>query len=367
MDLITDYNILLEKYDNFFTSPIDTNLDLDTIDIISKNYLQLSKLDYLTKQKKVEKFKSDYLTSNTIDNDKKISAILQWNLTSKSNTDFPIDNKILIEFINKLNTQYFNTIFELIKLDKITFNYDEIKSLPIEFFKYIGSNLLHIIETSDDFESNISMSSLEIFFVNVLMILDTSDLTNYKLVTKMLKGLGWMTHKSLNFFPSGKVKKFSGDLIQQISSYYSENLHFPLINNRINVGIVINNSTNQYYNFNEFFQFNDSIFCNEISIEFPYMSWIYPEYVEIEYKNSSSLDVKILPGFEYMLRPFRNITNNTKTVDIVSKQTSSKTVQLYQQDPYTYIQNPCIYLKLHIKDYAHISNIKVYGRAISLI
>lgn len=376
MDLIHKYNEWIEQVENFFINPPSIDLDIDTIDKIVKLYYIHSQIDYGTKRKNVNNFKLKYLDLPTLDPDQKLCSMLQWDLLSDTISSNWLDKQTLIKFINKANPKYFETVFGLIKSEKISFNLDDVKLLVKDFFSYVGSHLINRPNkrTDTDFlqRSNVKVNSLESFFVNGIMGLDPSP-DNSQIISGLIKGLGWMGGTGdLEFAPSGRVKKFSGDLIHQIYPYYSENFLTPFVSARTNVGIVTNNTSCNFYPYVEYMNYAKKISCSELSIEFPHMCWVWPEYIEIEYIGSrSNLDnnkptITARPGYDYLLESFRSITSQLKSVSEPSYNSSLK--QIYKID-FTQEEKscPCVYIRINIPNYEKILGIKVFGQALVLI
>lgn len=371
MDLIAKYNEWIEQVENLFTNPQipDTNFDIDTINQIIKLYYIHSKLDYETKRKNVNSFKLSYINQPTLDPDQKICLGFNWDLSSDSILEFCSNKQALIKFINKSNPKYFETVFGLIKSGKINFNLEDIKQLTNDFFSYVGLNLIHRTNRSggEDYleKSYVPISGLESFFVNILVGCQLDQITR----SNIIKGLGWMGGSGdLEFAPSGRVKKFSGDLIPQISQYYSENFLSPFVSTRTNLGIVINNSSWDFYPYNKYIGFAKKISCSELRIEFPHMCWVWVEYVEIEYiglKSKPKITAK--PGYDYLLKPFRPVpTVETKSNPELSNDSIIKQICKIDFTPEEK-SNPCVYIKISIPNYEHITNIKVFGQALILI
>jgi hypothetical protein len=176
----------------------------------------------------------------------------------------------------------------------------------------------------------------------------------------MLVGIGWMCGFDIEYNPSGRIQKFSGELLESIGKYYSENLISPFVFYRKNFTIGIDDNIYDMKQFikSSFFQFN-----KEFNVEFPHMCWLYIESVEIEYIinfNSQDPTIKITPLFQYLLAPTKDIKYEFNFDELGLPPTNKQTIQINS----TY---PCA--GINISSSAHISvlDIKIYGQALSLI
>jgi hypothetical protein len=374
MDLINKYNSWIQEVENYFTNPINPSDTIEGIDQVIRLYYIHSKLDYSVKRKRVDEFKIRYIGSDGLESDAKLHSMLKWELgLEKSNASFPISKSILIQFVNKLNPEYFIPVFGLIKNGTIKFNLNEIKQLSIEFFSHIGSNLIHRInKTNSDQDylekSNLEITPLESFFTNGLVSIPFDQPVR----SNMIKGIGWMCgSSSLEYAPSGRVKKFTNelDLIKQITQFYSENLTSPFVSFRTNVGIIINNSSWEFYQLDKYIGFAKKISCSEFTVEFPYMCWVWPEYIQIEYTKGlgSSTEFKpiVKPGYDYLLKPFKSVPYKENLPDDKSCSETKKVckIEFTQEEK----ASPCAYIRIHVPNYEKIVGIQVFGQALSLI
>ena len=201
------------------------------------------------------------------------------------------------------------------------------------------------------------------FFVNIIMENENIDIIN-----KSLEGLVLHTNLKLNLFPSGRVQKFNGNLLPQIINYYNLNYISPLIKYRRSLGIIFENSSFNYYDYVSYLKANNGIInADNISIEFPYLCYVYFEKLEIDfiskYYTTKEIKINTHSGYDYLLKPMRKIRKISNENTIKNEDIITHTLINSNKD------DPCVYIKISLNNILSIDiyDIRIYGEAISLI
>lgn len=373
---------LIEKYDKV-VKDINEIIMKDEIDakIFEMSIININKIiniytsvsnNRFEVQKDLNNFKLKFINNELLDDDKKINAILLW----KMNNYLPNNKEIVLKYINSSNPNYFNSLWTSIKSNNIKLNRNDIKQINNEFINYClnSTNKYNILnkknetdetnEYSDDYEEdNIKVNPIEMFFVNIIMENENIDIIN-----KSLECLVVHTNLKLNLFPSGRVQKFNGNLLPQLINYYNLNYISPLIKYRRSLGIIFENSSFHYYDYVSYLEANNGIInADNISIEFPYLCYVYFEKLEIDfipkYYTTKEIKINAHSGYDYLLKPMRKIQKISNENTIKNKDIITHTVINLNKD------DPCVYIKISLNDIVgfDIYDIRIYGEAISLI
>jgi hypothetical protein len=224
MEIIESYKKIIFDLDKIFqNTELDTDIriiesDFTFIDELVRLYSSNTTHKYDTKIKNIDTFKSNYLLSDKISDENKFLAALTW-----ANTNVTLNKNFIIEQISKSNKNY-PIVYNYISNGKINLTIGDIRKFPKEFIEFVLIQLqTHKTrkpfrqtnyENLDELE-NVHTSSLEILCVNLLMCV-SCDYDN------LLRCLVFNSNPRTMYFPSGNIKKFSGNLIPQITKYYQE-------------------------------------------------------------------------------------------------------------------------------------------------
>jgi hypothetical protein len=359
MNIINYYNELLEKTTKLITGEIDETVlsqEFEEINNIINIYKNISTEKYNDKINKINDFINKYINHNNLSFDKKLEALFIWN-QAIYNRKIHLDKSLLFKYLN--DEKYYYKLFEFIKSNIITFDKEDIKDINIEFIHYIIKNndiqeYNYIINNNNEIyaNNNIKMTNVEKFLINSLMYYTDINITN-----ELLLLLIQHTDIKLSYFPSGNIKKFSGDLLSNVIEYYNNHSLSILIKYRRNVSILMDDKSYNYYYFDDCMK-NKNIFASDICIEFPYMCYGYISKIEIECEKSTT-NFYISNGYEYVFLDCIVVEKPDKSNIEYNKTTLIKE----NKD----CNMPCSFIKIHFNKYTHIYNVKLYGEVISLI
>ena len=377
-DIFDNYNSIKLKINNIINNNILSDTELLSLSINDINklrdiYNKISELNYSDKITNIKNFQNKYINLENLSLNNKIESLISWNtgLGLWSNKKILKNNKnFILQYINNVKIEDSNNIYQniysLILSNNILFSKDDIMNINPEFIKYICKLKISVNKVNkdkkydsdeDDYEKNIQMSNIEKFYVNILMVTEDENIIN-----KCLKNLKIYSHPKLNIFPLNCIK-FKGNILNDIINHYNNTKISSIIEFRRTVGIVIDNNTNNYYDYQEYISEND-IFSNYISIEFPYMCYIYVSKIEFdvgEMYNKSTIKINISKGNEYILQKYKNY----KLDDNIHNKSEIKHTII--KDNLELNINPSNYIMINISNYIKICNIRIYGEAISFI
>ncbi len=350
-------------------------VNLEQINKFINIYFQVSSHDFSTKNENIKKIKLNYLNCDEVSNTNKVHAIVKWGKIDGSKASIKMSKDVLYNHM-LTNPEDFINIYNIIINRQIDFTIEDIKKIPYDFLEFMFKEFAKTKPStksdsnsdSDDEESsqNIMLNTKEIFCINLLCGLDLTE----KQIYCVLKYLTTCTNPKLMYWPSGKVKKFEGNLLPEIIKYYKTNPPNFLVNHRRNVGILLENQINHFYDLESYLESNNGIIdAREFTIEFPYMCYVYINSIDFTYESnkfdSKKFEAKSCLGSEIFVRKLKNY-------DICKKQEKSTNDFL----PYTIIisenldtTKPCPYVCVKTNNFIpkQITNLKIYGRAICLI
>lgn len=377
--LVTQINTVMDLQSNDKESnPLFQSVNFQLVNKLFDIYLKISPHDYSKKNENIQRLKSNYLNSADVSNENKVQAVLKWALKYDSKANIKISKDILNNHIST-NTKDHITIYNFIMNGKLDYTIADIKKMPYDFLEFIFTQFEFnktktSKKSSDDSDSdsdneeglkNFEVKEKEIFCINLLCGLNLTE----KQIHSVLKFLTISVNPKLMYWPSGRVKKFEGNLLPKIIQYYKTNPPNFLVNHRRNVGIILENQTTQFYNLESYLESdNGKIYANNFTIEFPYMCYVYINSIDFTYNQNKfeckPFSAKAHLGSEIMVHRFKNLINNQKNEDTEDML------------PYTIIMSenlettkPCPYVSISFPGYIYksISNLKIYGQAICLV
>lgn len=338
------------------------------------------------RDERINKFKTLYLGIVDLPFDKKIDAILMWRRVDVT-FDAVLNKGILLEYINKDNV-YHESIYRMIEGKKLKFNREDVKKIDEPFIKFVmemvkGSrserfkNIDNVVDDNeDDVVHCIKSSNIEQLVINLIMENENADMTN-----DLLKCLVSISHPRLNLFPCGTVTKFidervlkcpngyvaqfKGELINDITEFYTNTQISPLVEFRRTICLVVDNCVYNHYDYNEYMNVNNRICTNTLCIEFPYMCYAYVSKIVItiaeDYVGGRVKKFTCGYGTEYALV----INTEVKTIETSQYDDTRKVREIILKNDNP--KNPCSFLDLYSSDVVTIFDIKVYGEAFTLI
>jgi 23S rRNA U2552 (ribose-2'-O)-methylase RlmE/FtsJ len=378
-ELVSNIESLQNKFNTLFVdNDFIKNLSFEQIDeFITYKHLLTKTMTWQEKIDEKKKFKDHYINLLNTD-EEKINAILFWKDSEWANK-IELNNYIdyLITYITtKPSNAVYDIIWDFISSGKIVF--DDVSNIPLEFIKYNYNrnyyrNTQRIILSKVDDEENdydfnkVKMQFKERFWINILASRNDIDQNAIMICLSM------DVNQRLKYFPF-KVTKFEGELISQVTSYYNTVSISPIIKYRRNIGVILNNSPNEFYEYSKLIE-HGPFYCTSIYIEMPYMCYLYVDYVEIDIiDNNESKNISLSIGDDYIIKEFREVEKNQTFDDYIIKEFRKvEKDQTFLNDFNTYKKEctdkqPGYYLCItnHIFKYTTFKNIRIYGKAISL-
>lgn len=382
-DVFDNYNNIKLKIDNIINNNILSetellSLSIDDINKLKDIYNKISDVNYNDKMTNIKIFQNKYIELENLSLHNKIEALIKWNTYSglfNNNKILNNNKELVLQYINSAKIEdsinIYQNIYSLILSNNILFSKDDIININPEFIKYICNSKILVNKNSkytknnknydsddNDSENNntIKMANFEKIYVNILMVVEDEYIIN-----ECLKCIKIYSDPKLNIFPLNCIK-FKGNILNDIINHYANTKISSIVEYRRTVGIVINNNTKNYYDYQKYISKND-IFSNYISIEFPYMSYVYVSKIEFDIGEEmyNEPDINISMGNEYILQKYKNYKLND---DINNKLEIKHTIV---KDNLELNINPSSYIMIYISDYIKISDIRIYGEAISFI
>ena len=301
--------------------------------------------------------------------------IFKWAIKFYPGINVKMSKEILNTHI-KNNPQDYRNIYNFIMDGQLDYTIEDIKKIPQDFIDFMLKKFLNTTpskknknnsESDSEEETNFALYEKEIFCINLLHGLELSE----KQVLTVLKFLTENSHPKLMYWPSGKVKKFEGNLLPKITEYYKTNPPSFLVKQRRNVGILIDNNSYNFYELDTYLDTNNGfINAKEFCIEFPYMCYVYINTIDFTYEPD-----------KFESRPFKPngytgseiIVNNFKSCGEKNKEPNTNPDNYL---PYQIIMSdnletaePCPYVRIHFNTILPktITNLKIYGQAICLV
>lgn len=274
----------------------------------------------------------------------KVNAILEWSNKKVSITDE--QKPYLVAYIKNtpdISYQTAGLIADLISQGTLEFTRGDIEHFSREFLE----TLLTCFAPTPSAHPK-ELQSKTRFLINLLYA--TQE-------TRYLKPYMKTCHPSWKVFPQ-KIARFSGDLLPQLIAHYSTTAISPVVTKRRNVGILFNNTSDEFYDFQDYLKKAGVIFGKYMTIELPYMCYAYISHVEIDMTTQFPPRMNLTTGTDYLKVPF------VPAAPIFQKSTTQSTKSLAnKKTPHV----PSTYLTLFAGDFISITGIRVYGDAISFI
>lgn len=332
------------------------------------------------KQKEIKYIKEKYIDSIANDIDK-FNAIMFWKNTDNwsNKIDINLYKKQACSILNNIDDHNpdkrntYNMIWQLIYDGILELSHLELKHLDLRFIQYaLGKTKHHnpfkIYMTQDKNSENddeyyiqdtkVYMNFAERFWVSVLAS-ERNDIDNVSILTC----IGTYVDPRMRYLPQS-VTYFEGNVLPQIIQYFKNKDISPLIQHRRNLGILIENSTSNFYDFEEHLE-NGSFIAQNFTIEMPYMCYIFVDHVEIDvssyWSNEQKDKLHVCVGNEYIFSDFVELNKRDKEQKFeVPLKTLAAKCSDYK--PGYYLTVSLGFLNVHT-----IHAIRVFGKAISLL
>lgn len=332
-----------------------------------------------------------------IDEIDKLKAILHWGAPKTWSSMVNINDykRQIIDYVNGCDVQEgsrsvpeYDMVWEMIKDGLLTLDAGDVWELDTRFVKYVMKmrfyrNPHRIIhqrskkrvkndaqedDTSSDDEEDYAivktrMTPAERFWVNVLLAKRDNDNEFGALIC-----LGLDTDRRAWYVPE-KVTilgEDGEDLLPLIAHHYKSASISPLIGSRRGLGIILNNAPSQYYEYCD----NTAFFANMISIEMPYMCYVYVKRVEIdvvsrgESEETKGRDVYVTVGTELILDKCKPMPDKYRQDNGFDEQLHTIKVDCKEKDTPGYYVSVSFGL---FGSYETIRAVRIYGKAVSLV
>lgn len=337
----------------------------------------LEKVSWQEKQQEQQDIKKRYLDLQPSDAER-VKAIFYWqDCDIGSRLNFDDVKKVLVDIINNSQSHKdFDMFWDLIRNGKVKLSKQDVSDLNDTFINYVAKkdfyrnpsrNIIRYVQKHNmdkeeewedeeyDLESRkikTYMTNKERFWIDVI--------ASGKKIDNVLVCLALDCDQRLRYLPIG-ITKFEGDLIPQISEYYQTIVLSPVIKYRRNVGVVLNNSINEFYEFDKVFnKLENSVFCSHVTVEFPHMCYVYPSRLELYVQNIDNKGKFYVEcGQEYILTSFQE-----KKQVYSANNEKHEVIKLNVKDikPSTYVSIG------HIPyNYFNIISVSIYGEAFVLV
>lgn len=276
--------------------------------------------------------------------------------------------KEVIAYVQNESTHAYNILWGLVVKGDVTFDPKDIASLPLGFIKHclgqrkyrhtqVSREGAHSAGSSDDepVVNTVPMGKAERFWVSVLAWRDDVD------VDAALVSMAMETDPRMHYLPVG-VKRFDGELVSQVSGYYDGLCLSPVIKCRRTVGIIVNNTTNSFYNLNSRFA-NGNVYASCLAVEFPYMCYVFVDRVELDvtenWDKTESKRMFASTGDTCVLQPFVPVESTPSSPGFP---VDCKTLEckLDGSMPAYYVS-----LSLGLTHYNTCKDVRIYGHAVA--
>lgn len=377
-----------------------SKLTLKELDEILNFKFMLYNTPWDKKKEETQSIKDKYI-STLIDELAKIKAILYWNDSGGwiKTTDIGVYKQHIVDYINNVvigedsksickSISEYDMAWKIIKDNGIVLTPSDIKTLNIQFLNYVMSrqrysnpfrsyikpeNCGYDSDEDDISKKKTQMTTLEHFWINVLAS-KRDDINK----DDVMICLGTDVDQRLRFMPN-KVTIFEeGDILPQIVQHYKDSNISPMIKYRRNVGILLENKPYDFYNYSEYMA-SGPFLSTMFTIEFPYMCYVYVDKIEVDIRDG--FNILIDSNDSNISKKEKNIISYM-TVGSDNIQCSFRSVKEDRTENNNYISNiktlskicddkkPGYYLTVSfgwMTSYQKVVNIRVYGKAISLI
>lgn len=334
----------------------------------------------------VSKFVNMYLEAPQVPMRQKINVIVMGAMEHKYFRLYININDYKPYVIEALKTLHTCThVIEMISTGILQLSYDDLTCVPLEFvidmiesphlFMNKVINCKTISEDSDEY-ININVHPLEKMFVNCFDIF--FEAFQHRDKKRLYECYSYACHPKLMHFPM-RFTQIRGELLSQVHDHYAVSSISPLITYRRNIEVVLDNKRYLHYKYCDCKKRMSSscggLTLHTMSVEFPYMCYVYVDHIEVDYSSVNDISVSIVcNGSEYILSstcalapttcPDANTRDDYCNIDddsILTKLVKNNS----KKEPAVY----CVVTFGEMFDFrlAKVRDVRIYGTAISFI
>lgn len=351
------------------------------------------KCDWQEREERNKSLRSLYISSLPCSKDQ-LKAFMHWRDDSMGKFKFQDFCKEILAIIHEANNDVLEFVWCMIGKKQLWFSLNQLATLPVTFIAYglkktAFNNKIspknNTAEDDDEYDNmytrndNILMEGRERFWVDILA---TGAFNDHQ--TDILSCIGRATSPLMKSMPM-QCTILEGELISKITEHYKNAKISPMINIRRKLGVTLENTAFSFHEFEEVFNANTTgIFATSLSIEMPYMCYVYVDRVELDIDNVSYLTncngkdtseiaanvpkIYVDVGQDYIAKPYVPYTNKKHTEQHYHDykpitQIVTQNVPIEQSGPGYHVT---VYFGL-MAPLVYIYNVRIYGRAISLV